>query len=281
MSHKSPRTKGANSLKTSDTSMQFLELLKKQIELNLAHSEPGKNLTKKKSFEFNQFEDEHAFESSVQQYGITVKRLYHNCSPGELYEEACRNELGTFISDTGALMVSSGQKTGRSPQDKRIVDEPSCSDDVWWGKVNIKVKEDSYMVNRERAVDFLNTQERLFVIDAFAGWDESCRVKVRVLASRAYHALFMQNMLIVPSKDELIDFEPDFIVYNAGCFPANRYAAGITSQVYITHTHTHTHTHTQICSWNYITGILLCVCYITHTQTHTHTHTHTHEYQTI
>ena len=70
-------------------------------------------------------------------------------------------------------------------------------------------------------MDYLNTRERIFVVDAYAGWDERYRIKVRVIASRAYHALFMQNMLVMPRADE--DFgQPDFIVYNAGCFPANR-----------------------------------------------------------
>mmetsp|Transcript_13910 Transcript_13910/g.19318 ORF Transcript_13910/g.19318 Transcript_13910/m.19318 type:complete len:101 (-) Transcript_13910:1711-2013(-) len=67
------------------------------------------------------------------------------------------------------------------------------------------------MTNRERAVDYLNTRERLYVIDAFGGADPKYRLKVRVITSRAYHALFMHNMLIRPTEDELMDFgDPDF-----------------------------------------------------------------------
>lgn len=69
-------------------------------------------------------------------------------------------------------------------------------------------------------------QEQLYVVDAFAGWDKEFRVKIRVITSRAYHALFMQNMLVMPTKDELANFEPDFTIYNAGCFPANRFTEG-------------------------------------------------------
>ena len=69
-------------------------------------------------------------------------------------------------------------------------------------------------------------QEQLYVVDAFAGWDRDFRVKIRVIASRAYHALFMQNMLVMPTREELASFEPDFTIYNAGCFPANRFTEG-------------------------------------------------------
>ena len=64
------------------------------------------------------------------------------------------------------------------------------------------------------------------MVDAYAGWDKEHRVKIRVITTRAYHALFMQNMLVLPSKEELQVFEPDFTIYNAGCFPANRYTEG-------------------------------------------------------
>eukprot|EP00820_Chromera_velia_P024894 Cvel_9483.t1-p1 / transcript=Cvel_9483.t1 / gene=Cvel_9483 / organism=Chromera_velia_CCMP2878 / gene_product=Phosphoenolpyruvate carboxykinase [ATP], putative / transcript_product=Phosphoenolpyruvate carboxykinase [ATP], putative / location=Cvel_scaffold547:67823-72507(+) / protein_length=597 / sequence_SO=supercontig / SO=protein_coding / is_pseudo=false len=227
----SPKAKAVLSGKKTEGAVQFLEMLKKQIDMNLAHAKPGEcMMTRREMFAFSQFENEQAFEWAIQSHGITVKQLFHNAPAGELYEEAIKNEAGSYISAAGALMVSSGQKTGRSPQDKRIVDEPTSRDDVWWGKVNMKLDEDSFMANRERAIDFLNTQERLFVVDAFAGWDPEYRVRVRVITSRAYHALFMQNMLVMPTEEEMADFHPDFIIYNAGCFPANRYIKGITSQ---------------------------------------------------
>lgn len=65
-------------------------------------------------------------------------------------------------------------------------------------------------------------------MDAYAGWDPRYRIKVRVICSRAYHALFMQNMLVMPESAEEFG-TPDFIIYNAGCFPANRYTKGMTS----------------------------------------------------
>ncbi|OAJ41152.1 phosphoenolpyruvate carboxykinase (ATP), variant 3 [Batrachochytrium dendrobatidis JEL423] len=90
--------------------------------------------------------------------------------------------------------------------------------------------ENSFMVNRERAIDYLNTRDRLYVFDGYAGWDPKYRIKVRVVCARAYHALFMNNMLIRPTAAELEDFgEPDFTIFNAGSFPANRFTTGMTS----------------------------------------------------
>ena len=83
-------------------------------------------------------------------------------------------------------------------------------------------------------MDFLNTRDRLFVVDAFAGWDEKYRIKVRIVCTRAYHALFMQNMLIMPSQEELENFgEPDYVIFNAGGFPANRHTSKMTSKTSI------------------------------------------------
>lgn len=86
-----------------------------------------------------------------------------------------------------------------------------------------------WKINRERAVDYLNTRNRIYVIDGFAGWDVRYRINVRVVCARAYHALFMRNMLIRPSREELKHFHPNYTIYNAGSFPANRFTTGMTS----------------------------------------------------
>lgn len=162
---------------------------------------------------------------------ISVTDICRNLSPARLYEEAIRHEPDTAISDTGALIAWSGEKTGRSPKDKRVVCHPESENDVWWGPVNCALEERSFLVNRERAIDYLNTRSRLYVVDGFAGWNPESRISVRVICSRPYHALFMHNMLIRPSDEELQSFgEPDLVIYNAGRFPANRYTTGMTSK---------------------------------------------------
>ncbi len=164
-------------------------------------------------------------------HGITVKEIFRNIGPSSLYEEAIRHESGTSISDTGCLIAYSGDKTGRSPKDKRVVRHPSSEAEVWWGPVNFPLDELTFCINRERAIDYLNTRPRIYCVDAFAGWEASTRLKVRVISARPYHALFMHNMLIRPNDAELADFgEPDFVIYNAGGFPANRYTTGMTSR---------------------------------------------------
>ena len=134
------------------------------------------------------------------------------------------------VSSAGALITSSAAKTGRSPKDKRIVETPDCVNDVWWGDVNIKLSEASFNANRQRAIDYLNSRDELFVIDGFAGWDVERRIKVRVICARSYHALFMHNMLVRPTVKELENFgQPDYVILNAGEFPADPATEGLTS----------------------------------------------------
>lgn len=164
-------------------------------------------------------------------HGIHVTNIHRNLAPSMLYEEAIRTEAGTTLSDKGALIAYSGEKTGRSPKDKRVVRQESNEADVWWGPVNYPLDEMSFAINRERAIDYLNTRDTLYVVDAFAGWDPAYRIKVRVICARPYHALFMNNMLIRASAEDLANFgEPDLVLYNAGGFPANRFTTGMTSK---------------------------------------------------
>lgn len=168
---------------------------------------------------------------SLKQHNIDVTNIVRNARPASLYQEAILYEEEAAIADSGAIMVRSGDKTGRSPSDKRIVKHPDSEEDVWWGAVNVAVDEHTFEINRERAIDYLNTRDKLYVVDGFGGWDEKERIKVRIICTRPYHALFMWNMLIRPTEEQLKDFgEPDYVVFNAGQFPANRYTMGMTSK---------------------------------------------------
>ncbi|QDU31787.1 Phosphoenolpyruvate carboxykinase [ATP] [Anatilimnocola aggregata] len=166
--------------------------------------------------------------------GITVEDIRRNLAPAELYALGIREDPQCNIADTGALIAYSGAKTGRSPKDKRIVREPATEQDVWWGNVNIGITDEIFQINLERAKDYLNTRKKLYIVDAFAGWDPATRMKIRVVCSRPYHALFMHIMLIRPTADELANFgEPDAVIYNSGQFPANRHTPGMTSKTSI------------------------------------------------
>jgi phosphoenolpyruvate carboxykinase (ATP) len=171
---------------------------------------------------------------NLHDYDLTVEEVHHNLPPGALYEHAIRYERDAKIAACGSLVAYSGAKTGRSPKDKRIVRHPDSERDVWWGPVNIPLEPAAFAINRERARDYLNTRDRLYCFDGFAGWDPKYRVKIRVICSRPYHALFMHTMLIRPSRAELAQFgKPDFVIYNAGAFPANRLTTGVGSNTSI------------------------------------------------
>jgi phosphoenolpyruvate carboxykinase (ATP) len=171
-------------------------------------------------------------EFSLSTYGIKPKvEIIRNAAPAHLYAMAIKFEENAAITDTGALSLKSGEKTGRSPKDKRIIDRSESTEDIWWGNVNIKMDEHTFLINRQRAIDYLNTRSRIYVMDGFAGWDKNHQIKVRVICTRPYHALFMHNMLIRPSEEELADFgTPDYVIYNAGEFPANTFTSHMNSK---------------------------------------------------
>jgi phosphoenolpyruvate carboxykinase (ATP) len=162
-------------------------------------------------------------------HGVFAKGVIRNPSRAALYEDAVKNGDG-LIASSGAMVALSGAKTGRSPKDKRVVEAATTKKDIWWGNVNIRLSPQAFRICRKRATDFLAQATRLYVIDGFAGWDPEHRLKVRVVCSRPYHALFMQNMLIRPTLAELADFvQPDYTIYNAGSFPADPEVDGVTS----------------------------------------------------
>jgi len=163
---------------------------------------------------------------------VTVRHhrsVHHNPSVAKIYKLAAPQSR-YVIATSGALIADSDVKTGRSPKDKRIVKEPTTQDDIWWGKVNIAMTEEAFEINRETAINYLNSRDEIYVIDGFAGWDPKYRIKVRVICTRAYHALFMHNMLIRPTKEELETFgDPDWVIYNAGQMHANTKVPSVSS----------------------------------------------------
>lgn len=167
---------------------------------------------------------------NLAQYGIHVSNLHRNPSTAHLYEEGVLKD-GSQIVSSGAINADSGAKKGRSPNDKRVVEEPGSKDDIWWGNVNIPFSSESFEQTKQSAIDYLNTCEELYVVDGFAGWDPATRIKVRIICSRPYHALFMHNMLIRPNDDELASFgEPDYVVFNAGCGEADTSIEGVDTK---------------------------------------------------
>jgi phosphoenolpyruvate carboxykinase (ATP) len=137
----------------------------------------------------------------VAKKGIRNKNIIHNPTVAELYEYALHPDhltsvdphvFKTTVSDTGALLVSSGQKMGRSPKEKRTVLDETTKDTIWWGKVNIAIPPEGYKRNRQRVVDYLSIKPSVFVMDGYIGWDPEYRINARIICYRPYHALFMK-----------------------------------------------------------------------------------------
>lgn len=125
------------------------------------------------------------------QHELNGEEIYRNLPPSVLYEHAIRYEKEATIAENGALVAYSGEKTGRSPKDKRIVKNPASEKDVWWGTTNVPLDPKSYRTVRQRALDYLSVCARIYCFDGFAGWEPKYRIKVRVICSRPYHALFI------------------------------------------------------------------------------------------
>ncbi len=157
-------------------------------------------------------------------YGITgTTEIVHNPSYEELFKEETRPELEGYEvgqeTELGAVNVMTGVYTGGSPKDKFIVMDENSKDTVWW--TSDEYKNDNHPASEEtwKAVKEIAKKElsnkKLYVVDAFCGANKDTRMAVRFIVEVAWQAHFVTNMFITPSAEELENFEPDFVVYNA------------------------------------------------------------------
>ena len=157
-------------------------------------------------------------------YGITgTTEIVYNPSYELLFEEETKPELEGFekgqVSELGAVNVMTGIYTGRSPKDKFIVMDENSKDTVWWTTDEYKndnhpASEETWATVKDIAVKELSNK-RLFVVDAFCGTNVDTRMAIRFIMEVAWQAHFIRNMFIKPTDEELENFEPDFVVYNA------------------------------------------------------------------
>jgi phosphoenolpyruvate carboxykinase (ATP) len=160
--------------------------------------------------------------------GVLASRPVHiNLPAPALVAEAVRRNEGRLSVD-GALVVETGVHTGRSAQDKFVVDEPSVTDDVWWGKINQKLAPQKFAVLKARVQAYLQGQE-LFTQDLYAGADPAHRVRVRIVSTGAWQTLFSRNIFIRPAPEELGRFQPDYVILHAPLFQADPAIDGVRS----------------------------------------------------
>ena len=163
-------------------------------------------------------------EIDLSKYGITgTTEIVYNPSYETLFEEETKPELEGFEkgqeSELGAVNVMTGIYTGRSPKDKFIVMDENSKDTVWW--TSDEYKNDNHPASQEawdtcKALALKElSNKRLFVVDAFCGANADTRMAIRFIVEVAWQAHFVKNMFIQPTAEELENFEPDFVVYNA------------------------------------------------------------------
>ena len=164
--------------------------------------------------------------------GVQASRPVHsNQTAPALVAEALRRHEGRLSVD-GAFMVETGVHTGRSVQDKFVVDEPSVTADIWWGKVNQRMPVDRFNAIKGRVQAYLQGQE-LFTQDLYAGADPEHRVRVRLVTTQAWNALFARNMFIRPPEADLASFEPDYVILHAPLFQTDPEVDGVRSSTTI------------------------------------------------
>ena len=163
-------------------------------------------------------------EINLSKYGITgTTEIVYNPSYEQLFEEETKPGLEGFekgqVTELGAVNVMTGVYTGRSPKDKFIVMDENSKDTVWWTSDEYKndnhpATEEAWAAVKDIAINELSNK-RLFVVDAFCGANKDTRMAIRFIMEVAWQAHFVTNMFIQPTEEELKDFEPDFVVYNA------------------------------------------------------------------
>ena len=147
---------------------------------------------------------------------INSKAVYRNLPAAQLVEKALERGEGT-LSNTGALVVKTGKYTGRSPEDKFVVDYPSIHDEIAWGKVNVPMKPEVFDKIYDKAVAYLQDRE-IFIFDGFAGADLKYTKRFRIINEMASQNLFIHQLLIRPTEEQLKDYTPDFTIIAAPGF---------------------------------------------------------------
>nr|WP_293949374.1 phosphoenolpyruvate carboxykinase [Sneathiella sp.] len=160
-----------------------------------------------------------------------VGRAYWNLSTPALYQEAIRRGEAS-IAAGGPLVALTGQHTGRSANDKFIVQEPGSEKNIWWGKVNKPIAPEKFGGLHKKMQEYLTGRD-VFIQDCYAGADTGNRLPVRIITECAWHNLFARNMFIQPDPAELADFKPEFTILQVPSFEADPKVDGTRSEVFV------------------------------------------------
>ena len=172
------------------------------------------------------------------QLNLAQERTHTNCCPAELMEFVIKRGEGQLAAN-GCVVVNTGDRTGRSPKDKYLVDHPDSHDNIDWGKVNQPITEAQFDTALDIANKYINSQDDVFVFEGFTGAQIKRRLGVKVITTLAWHSLFAQTLFIKPgSASDAGDgsWKHDWTVINAGCHKLTKDeqdALGVTSETFI------------------------------------------------
>lgn len=177
------------------------------------------------------YEEQHS-QIGLDAVGIkNVNNIYWNLHTSALYETAIRRHEG-MIAHNGPLVVRTGHHTGRSPNDKFTVKEPTSAPHIWWGKVNKPFDQEHFDELHRRMIAYLQMKD-VFVQDCWAGADSNYRLPVRIITEYAWHSLFVRNMFIQATPEELAVHQPEFTVIDLPRFHAIPESDKTNSEVFI------------------------------------------------
>ena len=156
---------------------------------------------------------------SLDSLGIKNATIRYQLSSDELHEETLQKNQGRETS-LGAITVETGEFTGRSPKDRFIVKDDITEDKVWWSDINVAFDSDKFDALYDKVVDYLSEKE-VFVRDSFICSDENYKMSVRAVNEYPWSNMFVHNMFLRPTEEELVRFDPEWLVINAPGFMAN------------------------------------------------------------
>ena len=158
--------------------------------------------------------------------------VHWNLIAPELFKNAARRDEGEF-ADMGPFVAITAPHTGRSPDDKFVVKDPSSEKDVNWGKINQPISPEKYQLLLADVRQYLNDSSELFVEDLYCGADPAYRLSVRYVSPNAWHMAFARNMFIRPERSDLPTFDPNFTVLHAPEFRADPTRHGTRTATFI------------------------------------------------
>ena len=171
-------------------------------------------------------------EAQLKQMGIINVRIKRNLASPILYEEIVKNQEG-FVAHLGPVVVRSGKYTGRSPQNRFIVEQKPSEDFIWWSDENKPFERDKYEILYDRVVAYLQNR-KLYVMDGYAIADPKYRMPVRVISRWAWHSLFARNMFLRElDEQKLSRFEPEIKLIVVPEFNASPNIDGTTSEAFV------------------------------------------------